>query len=141
MELKEIIELVSAGVSVLIAILTIVVAVLKNCKSEKAKKIAQGALEIAKKVDEFVIKAEDIVGFENKGSAKKEWVTTKVEEYCIDNGLNIHDYDISNEIEQAVYLASLVNSPAEKRAKAIELREKEEATKLAKEEKAEEVKE
>lgn len=102
--IKEILAIAVTSLSLVITLLTFIA---KNSKNIKLRKIANNLLKITNEVNNFVVLAEEFTNY--NGNDKKEWVTTKVKEYCITNNIKYNEEDISNAIENAVLISKRVN--------------------------------
>lgn len=99
--------LTAAGL-VLALITTIVTAVAKNTKSAKAAKVANMLLSITSAATQFVAQAELITGF--TGANKKEWVMTKLNQYCIENQINWDEKIADEAVEKLITFSKDVNA-------------------------------
>lgn len=64
-------------------------------------------LAIQDVIRQFMCQAEEFKGF--VGNEKLEWVKTKVNQYCIDEGISYDDKIISAAIENFIHLSKIVN--------------------------------
>lgn len=90
----DVIGLVLSGVVAVGSIVTSIFTT--NKKNKKAR-----TLEILANVTDYVKQAETIFGTGN-GTAKLQWVLTKVQIDCVKNNLKITDEEISNEVEKVL---------------------------------------
>lgn len=90
----DVIGLVLSGV---VAVGSIVASIFTTSKKNKKAR----TLEILANVTDYVKQAETIFGTGN-GTAKLQWVLTKVQIDCVKNNLKITDAEISNEVEKVL---------------------------------------
>ena len=122
--MNEIIELVELGIKLLGYIslgITIVIAVIikvktakKNTLNEEEKsklakwvKRAEELNKIQKEIMSYIPLAEQFVNFESKD--KKEWVLTKIGQFCLNNDIVYDDEKASEILEHAIDLTKSVN--------------------------------
>lgn len=101
MSSKEIMELISLCVSLLIPIIGFVTALVKIIK-EKNWNILKSNL------CEFIIKAEEMVG--STGEEKKNAVLTWAEQFCKEQGISFDAKQVSGAIEKLIDLSKKVNA-------------------------------
>lgn len=106
--LKLILTAVGLGLALISSIL---VAIAKNSKSVKVAKKATNLLSVITAVQTFVSQAESIVGF--TGVNKKEWVMTKVNQYCISKGIAYDNDEVDKLVEQFIDFSKQVNAKNE----------------------------
>jgi|SRR5690554_3963702 len=102
--LNEIKEILALTIPVIISFIILISKLVKN---KKLKKFAENLIEIEKISKGFICKAEDFINF--SGKDKKEWVKTKVNQYCIENQINYNENIIDNIIENLLDLSKTVN--------------------------------
>lgn len=106
--LKFILTTVGLGLALISSIL---VAVAKNSKSAKTAKNATNLLSVISAVQTFISQAESIVGF--TGANKKEWVMTKVNQFCISKGITYDDEEVDKLVEKFIDFSKQVNAKGE----------------------------
>lgn len=87
---------------------TIVTAISKNCKNSKIAKKATSLLTIIESAQQFIEQAEKMTGF--TGENKKEWVVTKICQFCISKNINYDEETIDNVVEELISFSKQVNS-------------------------------
>lgn len=100
-EIKEILGLTVTFIIGFIILIT------KLTKSSKLKAIAENLISVEKVTKKFICKAEGFVNY--SGQDKKEWVKTKVNQFCIENDINYDENIINNIIENLLDLSKTVN--------------------------------
>lgn len=114
--MKEVVAITSAALSLLT---TIFVLVAKLTKNVKLRKLAERITFFREQVEKYVALAEEIVNF--KGKDKKEWVVTKVNQAAIDAGIQFDADVVSQLIEEVVNLTKIVNARDKDKIKREEL--------------------
>lgn len=105
----ETLQLVLTISALAVALLTtIITAVAKNCKNTKVAKAATNLLKVMGVVQGFVVEAEKLTQF--TGSFKKEWVMTKVNEFCLQNNIAFDKDKVDELIEDVIKLSKNVNA-------------------------------
>jgi hypothetical protein len=79
----------------------------KVTKSEKLRKFAERLNFFHSKLEILVKQAEEFINF--KGSDKKEWVLTKMNQLCIDNGISFDKQIASDLVEDIIETTKKVN--------------------------------
>ena len=102
--LELILSLAGTGVGLLITLLTFIV---KYCRSSKARKMAEQAIEVANAVLPYIEQAEKFVNF--SGEEKKEYVMTKANQYAIQNNIKFDSAAVSQKVEELITLTKQVN--------------------------------
>ena len=92
---------------------TIVTAISKNCKNSKIAKKASSLLVIIQSAQEYMEKAEKLLGF--TGAEKKEWVVTKIVQYCISKNINYDEETIDEVVEELISFSKQVNADDNKK--------------------------
>lgn len=90
---------------------TIITAIAKNSKAAKIAKTASNLLLVIEAIQTFVTEAETIVGF--TGANKKEWVMTKVNQYCIQHNIEYDSQKVSDKVEELLDFSHKVNAKKE----------------------------
>ena len=102
--IQEIITVVSSGVALAGTIIGLAVSLIKSVKGKKA---SEALNLITNAVRECVAKAEEFKNY--TGSDKKEWVLTKVNQFCIDRKIKFDPIEVSEAIEATIKLTNEVN--------------------------------
>ncbi|HEY8364061.1 MAG TPA: hypothetical protein VIK84_00695 [Haloplasmataceae bacterium] len=102
--IKEIKEILAIIIPVIIGF---IVLVSKLTKSTKLKKLAQNLIEVEKITRDYICNAEKFLNY--SGQDKKEWVKTKVNQYCIENDIKYEENVIDDIIENLIVLSKTVN--------------------------------
>lgn len=105
---------VSLGITIIIAVVIKVKTAKKNnlneeekAKLEKWVKRAEQLNQIQKEIMSYIPLAEQFVNFESKD--KKEWVLTKANQFCLNNGIPYDDDKATEILEHAIDLTKSVN--------------------------------
>lgn len=80
-------------------------------KSNGLKKLAITSLKINEVIKELIIEAEKFINY--SGVEKKEWVTTKTNQYCIENKMNYRIINTDSIIENLIRVSKEVNKREE----------------------------
>lgn len=105
--LDKIIEAKEIITFIIPLIISFVIVLSRLFKNKKLKKLAQNLLEIEKGVKEYMCQIEDFKNF--TGEDKKEWVKTKVNQYCINNGIEYDETLVDEFIETFIKFSKTVN--------------------------------
>ena len=100
-EIKEVVAIIS---SLLVGMLVLII---KLINSVKSKTNLNNLIRIHNKVLELVSDAEGYVNY--NGQDKKEWVKTKVNQFCIENKITYDDMTVDKIIESLIELSKSVN--------------------------------
>ena len=100
-EIKEVLVLLAT------VLIGFIVLITKLTKNTKLKALAENLISVEKVTKTFICKAEEFMNF--TGADKKEWVKTKVNQYCIENNINYEENIIDNIIENLLMLSKTVN--------------------------------
>lgn len=104
----ENIRIIAALVGVCIGLVGGIAALIaKYAKSSKAKKIAEGALEICSAILPFIKRAEERT---TSGAEKKAYVMEEAEKYAEEHGIPFDAQDVSAKIDEYVALTKSVNA-------------------------------
>lgn len=103
--LKEIREYIAVVFPLIIGILILISKLTKN---SKLRRLSENLVQIENVVKEYVCSAEAFLNY--SGSDKKEWVKTKVNQFCIQNGIRYDNDTVEAAIEKLIYLSKTVNS-------------------------------
>lgn len=98
-------ELVQALMAVLVALLGWLAT---KVKDERIKRGLTGAAAVAEKVPTYVAEAEKFIHY--SGKEKKNYVKTRINQFCIQNKIKYNDAAVDLLIEQAVSLTKKVNA-------------------------------
>ena len=101
---KELREIIVAVVPVIVSIIFLASML---TKSKKLRKLSDDMIKIETVIKEYMTGAEEFLNF--SGKEKKEWVKTKVNQYCIENGIPYADGLVDDLIENLIYLTKNVN--------------------------------
>ena len=105
----ETLQLVLTISALAVALLTtIITAVAKNCKNTKLARAATNLLKVMGAVEGFVVEAEKLTQF--TGPFKKEWVLTKVNEFCLKNNIAFEQEKVDKLLEDAIKFSKNVNA-------------------------------
>lgn len=104
-KIKIIVSIVSPTIPLLT---TLIVFLQKFIKSEKAKKVAERMNKILSFIEPAVKEAENLLHY--NGKEKKEYVTTKVNQKCLEENIKFDGEMVSTLIEKIVKLTKEVNS-------------------------------
>lgn len=102
--IKEIKEIIAITVPLIAGIIFLIAKVNKNVK---LRTLAESILTIEKVINDYIFQAEELVSF--SGNDKKEWVKTKVNQYCINNNILYSEEEVSNLIESIIDISKKVN--------------------------------
>ena len=102
--LLKIQEVLAIIIPMMIGILVLISKLTKNLK---LRKIAENLVKVEKVVFDYVNNAEGFVNY--SGNDKKEWVKTKVNQFCITNKITYKDEIIDEIIENYITLSKTVN--------------------------------
>jgi len=91
-------------ISILITVLSIIIAFIKAKKSGNSK----GMLQILEKIPSLITKAETLFG-KGKGSAKLDYVLTQLRLYALQNNIKIDDDDLTAQVNSVVETTNNVN--------------------------------
>ena len=100
-EFKEWLTIV---ISLLISFIVILSKLFKNVK---LKRVAQNLIEVEKSVKDYICQIEDFSNF--AGEDKKEWVKTKVNQFCINKGIEFNEELVDEFIEMFISFSKVVN--------------------------------
>ena len=104
----ETITAICSLVGFVITLLCFIFSLIKKSKNGKARKIAENALSVLNVCAQAIQVAE---GFKNyTGEEKKAHATCMVKEFCIENGIEINNDEISTDIENLIALSKNVNA-------------------------------
>ena len=104
----ETITTICSLIGFVITLLCWIFSLIKKSKNSKAKKIAENALSVLNVCSQAIQVAE---GFKNyTGEEKKAHAVCMVKEFCIENGIEINNDEISNDIENLITLSKNVNA-------------------------------
>lgn len=101
LEIKELLAVI------LSMIISFIVVLLKLFKNVKLKNKAQSLIEVEKSVKDNICRIEDFTNF--TGIDKKEWVKTKVNQFCINKGMEYDEKIVDELIEMFISFSKLVN--------------------------------
>ena len=89
------------------SIITILIMIYKLIKNKRLKEVFQTLLTLKDitKVNMYI--AEEFTHY--SGEDKKEWVKTKVNQYCIDNKIRYVDAEVDRIVEELIELSNTVN--------------------------------
>ena len=104
----ELVKDICMVLSIIFAVVGFILTILAKCKNKKIAEMAQKALDFITEAKSLITSAEQITKFD--GEAKKEWVTTKLNEWCIKNNVTFDAEYTSQIIEDFVALTNKVNS-------------------------------
>jgi hypothetical protein len=102
--IKEIREILVVTIPLIIGFLILISKILK---SSKLRVVAENYIDVEKVVKDFMSNAENFLNY--NGTDKKEWVKTKVNQFCIENGIPYKDDMVNIIIEQFICLTKSVN--------------------------------
>ena len=88
-------------------LITAVTFILKFVKSAKARKSAEGIIEIGNVLLSYMEEAETFIKY--GGQAKKEYVLTKAKQFALEHDMEFDAEWISAEIEELISLTKTVN--------------------------------
>lgn len=80
----------------------------KSNKANKAKNICESELDLERKVPELCQKAETFANF--NGEQKKDWVITKISNYCLTKKIPFDEVLIEKAIETFIDFTKSINS-------------------------------
>lgn len=104
----EFLEKVKEYLAVLLpVVVSFIVLLSKLTKNIKLKNFSESLLEIDEKIKEYVCLAEEFVNYDGKD--KKEWVKTRINQYCIENKIMYDESFVDLEIEKLVDISKSVN--------------------------------
>ena len=104
----ETITAICSLVGFVITLLCFIFSLIKKSKNGKARKIAENALSVLNVCAQAIQVAE---GFKNyNGEEKKAHAMCMVKEFCIENGIEINNDEISADIENLITLSKNVNA-------------------------------
>lgn len=111
---SETIKLILTATGLVLALITtIITAIAKNCKSSKTAKTASNLLKVIEAVQTYVTQAESLINF--TGANKKEWVMTKVNQFCISKGISYEQEQVDGIIESLIDFSKNVNARKEEK--------------------------
>lgn len=83
----------------------------KLTKNNKLRKLYHNLLIIKGVVKKNMYTAEEF--FNYAGQDKKEWVKTKVNQYCIENGIKYDENEVETSIEEFIEVSKTINKKEE----------------------------
>ena len=111
-------QLISIGIGAGVAIASAIVTIISWKKSHNAKKALSDGIELfnlyENKITEFMMAAEDLA---LDGASKKEVVKTKIQYYCVENGILYNEELVNTLIEKLIDFSKVVNSRTSKSAR------------------------
>ena len=93
---------------VLVLLTSIVTFIARNSKNKKVGKAAMNLLAVINATRQFVSEAESLVNF--SGANKKEWVMTKVNQFCISKGIVYDEAKVDEILEDYITFSIVVNT-------------------------------
>ena len=102
--LKKLTELLVAITPLLCAIFVLII---KLVKSKKTGRLLGDLVKRGEVVKDFMMDAEGFLNY--SGMEKKEWVKTKVNQFCLENNIMYSEDMISDFIEKFIKLSKNVN--------------------------------
>ena len=104
METKTILDILYYGISGILGVISIAIAVIQKSKQKNISKLKA----LYESIPDFVILAENIFGAKN-GANKKEFVMTKLVNYALSNNIKYDYNEVSNQVESVVNATNNVN--------------------------------
>ena len=92
---------------VLVLLTSIITFIAKNSKNKKVAKAATNLLAVIGATRQFVTEAESLLNF--SGENKKEWVMTKVNQFCISKGIVYDEKKVDEILEDYITFSKEVN--------------------------------
>lgn len=105
--LDKIVEIKELLTIVITLAISFIVLLSKLFKNVKLKRVAQNLIEVEKSVREYICQIEDFSNF--TGEDKKEWVKTKVNQFCINKGIDFNEELVDEFIEMFISFSKVVN--------------------------------
>ena len=108
--MTEYIDLISVLCSILVSVLTIGISVYKVVKNGRHSERTSKLLDLIGAIPALVIRAEEIYGSNGKGSAKLDYVLTKLKLQAVTMAVDVSDELLTKEIENIVSATKQVNT-------------------------------
>lgn len=104
----EIIKDISEFLAVVIPlIISLFILIAKLTKNTKLKILSENFIQVEKEIKKCMENAESFISY--SGDDKKEWVKTKVNQFCIENDIPYNETIVDSTIERFIDLTKTVN--------------------------------
>lgn len=100
-EIKEIIVVLITFLGFILLLIS------KVAKNSKIRKIAENLFKLEDSIIKYMFESENFYSF--TGDQKREWVKTKINQYCIDNKVAYDDQNTTNTIEKMIQVSKQIN--------------------------------
>jgi hypothetical protein len=98
-------------------VISLIIFIIGFFKKNKQKGLFENFINIEKVVKDLIVSVEGYINY--TGADKKEWVKTKVNQFCIENKIPFYDVEVDKMIEQSIDLSKTVNAREKDKVKFI----------------------
>ena len=102
--IKEISDLLAVVIPLLISLFILIAKLTKNTK---LRILSENFIQVEKVIKKYMENAESFINY--SGADKKEWVKTKVNQFCIENDMPYNESVVDSTIERFIDLTKTVN--------------------------------